>query len=249
MILIGSKAIRHWFPDFPREPKDYDYIVGKDEKHLTTNKIAETGERIEYLENAIFDNCNKSVLFPNDLYTLKISHLFWDINWQKHMFDVQFLLKKGCVLDKELFLLLYGYWNVIHGKNKRSDLKMTAEDFFDNAVKCEYEHDYLHTLLNPIPTYTKILIGEVEVSEEKFNLLSQEDKFNLVREEVMLMAWERYSKQMDYRHAYSRMLKKFIINHAPIWEAIFIIENFIELHKPNFNYYKKIEDGLKLSKG
>ena len=27
MILIGSKAIKYWFPDFPRDPKDTDYIV------------------------------------------------------------------------------------------------------------------------------------------------------------------------------------------------------------------------------
>jgi len=31
MILIGSSAIKHWYPDFKREPKDLDYIVGEDE--------------------------------------------------------------------------------------------------------------------------------------------------------------------------------------------------------------------------
>lgn len=26
MILSGSRAIKHWYPDFPREPKDKDLI-------------------------------------------------------------------------------------------------------------------------------------------------------------------------------------------------------------------------------
>ena len=59
----------------------------------------------------------------------------------------------------------------------------------------------------------------------------------------MVMAFERY-RSMGYKHAYTRMLKKFILNHAPVWEALFIIENYIILHKPKFNYFKKIEDGL-----
>jgi hypothetical protein len=240
MILIGSAAIKHWFPEFPREPKDLDYI-GQGEV------IRNSDITIEVLRNPVFDGYPYSIMKPDDLYTLKISHMFWDINWEKHMFDVQFLRKKGCQVNKELFYKLYEHWNTYHPKNKRSDLKMSADDFFDNAVKCDYYHDDLHTILNPTPTYTKVLIGEVEVGEEKFNSLSHEEKCALVTEEVMVMAWERYH-QMDYRHAYSRMLKKFIISHAPLWEAVFIIENYIELHKPKFNYFKTIEDGLQTIK-
>lgn len=235
MTLIGSAAIKHWFHDFKREPKDLDFI-GSGVK-------VDSNIKVEILKNPVFDNYHHPIMLSDDLYTLKISHMFWNINWDKHMFDIQFLRKKGCKLDKDLFMKLYDYWNEVHGKNKRSDLKMSAEDFFNNALKCEYYHDDLHTLLNPVPTYTKVLIGEVEVGEEKFNTLSFEEKCDLVIEEVMVMAWERFST-MDYRIAYSKMLKKFIISHAPIWEAIFIIENFIELHKPKFNFFKKIENGL-----
>lgn len=240
-ILIGSKAIKYWFLDFPREPKDTDYACD-------TEQVSGHQYNVENLYNPIIckhiGDTSLKIASPYVLYTLKMSHMFWDINWSKHMFDIQFLKGKGCILDKELFYNLYDFWNEYHGKNKRSDLKMTAEDFFDNAVECEHSHDYLHTLIKPIPTYTKILIGEVEVGEEKFNVLSREEKLDLVREEVMVMAYERYP-HMSYKLAYARMLKKFIINHAPLWEAIFIIENYIELHKPNFNYYKTINDGLK----
>ena len=50
----------------------------------------------------------------DDLCTLKASHLCWNINWEKHMWDLQFLLKKGCIIDNNLFMKLYDYWNVYH---------------------------------------------------------------------------------------------------------------------------------------
>jgi len=240
MVIIGSTAIKYYFPDFTREPKDLDYAVVSD--------IKKRGQDVEYLTNPVIcEMQGEGYLSPELLYTLKMSHMFWDVNWEKHMYDIQFLKKKGCFLVTDLFYKLYDYWNTVHAKNKRSDLKMSSEDFFDNAVKCPHSHDYLHTLINPIPTYTKVLIGEVEVCESKFNQLSHEDKCSLVTEEVMVMAYERYSNK-DYRIAYSKMLKKFIISHAPLWEAVFIIENYIELHKPKFNYLKTIENGLLKSK-
>ena len=144
-----------------------------------------------------------------------------------------------------LFYKLYKFWNTIHNKNNRSNLDMSSNEFFNNALKTP--HDYYHTLLNESPIYTKILKdgAEVDVSEDKFNDLSFEDKCNLVREEVMVMAYERY-KNYNFMKAYSIMLKKFILNHAPIWEAIFIIENYIILHRPQFDYFKKIEEKLKI---
>ncbi len=240
IILIGSQAIKNHFPDFSRKPKDLDYIITNSPEPNTKST-----REIEYLHNPVFDGYPHKMLLPNDLYTLKISHLFWDINWDKHMFDVQFLKSKGCELDMVLFYKLYTNWNVEHGKNVRSDLNMSATDFFDNAVSCEYDHDDIHLLINPNPIYKKIHKDgeEVDVDSDKFELLSFEDKCDLVREEVYVMAWERF-KHMPYKHAYSRMLKKFIMNHAPMWEALFIIENYIILHKPIINYYKKIEDGL-----
>lgn len=235
-MIIGSTAIKHHFPDFHREPNDLDVI---------SDVEIESDKRVEY--HNIPPLPRAAVISPNDLYTLKMSHLFWDINWEKHMFDVQFLRKKGCVLDRKLFFRLYSFWCHKHGVPKRSNLNLKAEDFFDNALK-EYDHDHLHTLLRPTPTYLLVLKDgcEVEPDEHKFNALSHEQKCDLVQEEVMVMAFERRGNR-NYRKAYSWMLKRFIIHHAPIWEAIFIIENYIELHRPLFNYFKTLEDGLKNS--
>lgn len=239
MILIGSTAIKHHFPDFPREPKDLDYAVPTTKSNI---------KGIEYLYNPVIGGLF-GIASPDMLYTLKVSHLIgWDINWDKHTFDAQFLKSKGAKLDLDLFNKLYQFWNSYHNENRRSDLDMTADEFFDNVVKCEYDHDYLHTLLNPHPTFNYVLKdgAEVDVCEGKFNNLSFEQKCDLVIEEVMVMAYERYYKS-GWMHAYTKMLKKFILSHAPIWEALFIIENYKSLHKPTFNYFKTIENGLKIN--
>lgn len=248
MILIGSAAIKEYYPDFPRNPKDVDYAV--DKPNIKSSK------EIEYLYNPVLFNENIVKLTENQLLTLKASHLFWDINWDKHMFDCQFLIKKGHRIEKDLFYKLYDFWNEFHGKNKRSDLKMSSTDFFDNAINFPVEHDILHEMLitHPYfesqekPIYTKILKGEVEVCEEKFNKLSFKEKKNLVLEEVMCMATER-NFHKDYRFRYGRMLKKFIISHCPLFESIFIIENYLYLYKPEFNYLEYLEQKIKQQNG
>jgi hypothetical protein len=240
MLLIGSQAIKHHFPDFRREPKDLDYAV------LSETKTDRNGDKnIEYLHNPVIGHLT-GVASIDVLYTLKISHVVgWNINWEKHMFDIQFLRNKGAKIDLDLFYKLYEHWKVVHGKNKRSDLQMSAEDFFNNALDSEHSHDWLHTIINPVPTYTKVLKdgAEVEVCSTKFENLSFDEKCALVEEEVMVMAAERY-KGMGYQHRYSKMLKKFIISHAPIWESIFIVENYVRLCKPSFNYMKLINEDL-----
>ena len=236
MLLAGSSAIKYHFPDFKRDPKDIDLIVN--------NKSLSSSKNTEYLYNPILGDL-EGVASPDILYTLKISHVIgWDIKWEKHMFDIQFLKNKGCKLNIDLFYKLYKFWNEHHGVNKRSDLDMPASDFFNNALKTP--HDYYHTILNPSPIYLKILKdgAEVDVCEQKFKSLTKEDKYELVREEVMVMAFERY-KEEDYRVAYSKMLKKFIINHSPIWEGLFIIENYTSLNKPLYNYREKINQKIK----
>jgi hypothetical protein len=235
MVIIGSAAINHWYSDFKREPKDIDYVVKEGFKST---------RQIEYLKNPIIIKyCKSGYLSPALLLTLKASHLCWDISWDKHMFDVQFLLQKGNRINIIIFWELYDYWNAVHGKNKRSDLQMSKEDFFTNAVNYNsLEHDVTHTYINPTPIYTKVLKegSEVDLDENKFKALSFEDKLDFVREEVMVMAYERY-KGTDYRKAYYRMLKKFIISHVPLFALVFTIENYLQLIKPKFNYIEKID--------
>lgn len=229
-ILIGSYALKHHFPDFKREPKDVDFAV-KDNSQFKSSK------EIEYLVNPIiFDYCDSGIASPDVLYTLKMSHLLFDVFWLKNEWDASFLRSKGCKLNLELFYKLYEYWQTVHGKNKRSQLEMSAKDFFNNALKFPVEHDKLHEILitHPYfegqekPTYTKILKEgqEVDVCMDKFSQLTEKEKFNVVFEECAVMALERYPKDMYYKDMYCRMLKKFIISHAKIVESLWILENY-----------------------
>ena len=91
-LIIGSTAMRHHFPDFNRSPKDLDIAV-EDSSSFTSTK------GVEYLGNPILFKYvpeGQEYIDPNMLLSLKMSHLFFDINWAKHMWDVQFLLNKGC---------------------------------------------------------------------------------------------------------------------------------------------------------
>jgi hypothetical protein len=249
MIIIGSTAIKYHFPDFKREPKDLDIAIRSlKEKPSVTQFRANP---VEYLLNPILYDAKHlkhqgNYLSKDGLLTLKMSHLFWDTNWDKHMFDVQFLLEKGCQMDETLFFELVEFWKDYLPKIKRSNLVMSKEDFFTNAINYdEHEHDSLHTLINPSPMYLKLLKDgyEVELDENKFHMLSFEEKLEVVREETYVMAYERY-KKIHYIPAFKRMLDKFIMKHAPIYIAIFAILNYKELLKPKFNYIKQIEDGL-----
>ena len=235
-ILIGSKAIKHWYADFTREPKDTDFAV--DEKGTSSDP------NTEHLYNPVlFKFTNDEILSPGFLLTLKASHLFYDTNWDKHMFDTQFLVKKGNKIKKDLFLELVDFWKDYLPEVRRSKLDMTKEDFFTNKVNYDVaEHDILHTFINPEPLYKVILKDgcEVNLDESKWDNLNDETKMELVQEEVYVMAYERYRK-LDYRKAYHRMLNKFIMTHAPLFMIPFIVENYIKMLKPKFNYYERIE--------
>lgn len=244
MILFGSRAIKYHFPDFYREPKDWDFIV-----HVRGLKSNIDGVEYKHIKPILDDlracRCELEVLDPDRLLTLKMSHLLYDNQWEKHMEDVQFLLKKGAKLRYGLFFDLVNWWRKVLPKQRRSNLNMTKEQFFKNKINYKIDHDMIHEILNPHPTFRNILKAgaDVDVSSHKFNLLTDIQKNMLVREEVYVMAWER-KRHLGYREAYSWMLKKFIIGHAPLWEMIYIVLNYENLKHPIINFINYINHEL-----
>lgn len=244
MIIIGSTALKHHFPDLNREPSDLDYVVEDSSKYQKQLGI-------EYLENPVLLKYESTgYISPNMLLNLKISHMFWDFKWAKHLFDIQFLLKKGCVYDVNIIQEFIEYWKEIKPKIRRSDLVMNKEDFFNNAVNEDSEqHDFLHTLIADVPAYTKILKDgcEVELDESKWDALSFEEKCDVVYEETYVMAYERY-KKTHYRIAYINQLKDNIIKHFPFYIALFAIQNYPLLEKAKIDYKEKINEYYGLQK-
>lgn len=221
-ILIGSRALKKWYPDLNREPKDTDFAV---------NQVKSNKDGVEYLYNPVF-NFDHDVATPTELMTLKLSHLFWDTNWDKHMWDYQFLKEKGVSVDKELYKKFRNFFEDYLPKVKRSKLELSKDEFFTNAVNDSVsQHDDLHAVIAEVPAFTKILKEncEVNVCEDKFNALSLSEKFDVVIEETIVMAYERYSGRQPFYVGYSKQLKANIRKHFPEFIAIFAIDNFKEL--------------------
>lgn len=250
-ILIGSRAGRFHFPDFPREPKDIDYAWSGDK---IVCEVLPSGMRKEmYPIPPVMEMCANDigVISADDLYTLKVSHIFWDKKWNKTMYDIVWLQKKGCRLNEPLFYALYKHWEGVHGLAPRANLDMNVQEFFDNGIMDGHSHDNLHiALMNGEPaTYNKVLKEKdgVAIDEEKFWMLPYQDQLNIIREEVMVMAYERGVRQgrKDYRTGYSEQLKAWILHHGPSIEmALFAVRNFDVLRKPLINYKTQINEYL-----
>lgn len=247
MLLVGSRAIKQHFNDFPREPKDWDYVAFPPYTfESNTKKVKDT----EFLKNAILVERyseKDEIVSANDLYTLKLSHIFWPIALDKHLFDIQFLKKKGCVADMELFERLYAYWSSMHGQNKRIDFDKKNEEFFQDKVHRQYPHDELHNIINPSPLYkfVKPDLEAADISQELFNNLDRKQQLELIREEAYVLALERYmipNSGTHWRVAYSKMLKALMQRLTPLWLGVFIAENYIDLQQPTFNYYEKFQN-------
>lgn len=249
-LIIGSTAMKYWYPEFKRNPKDLDLAV-------ESKGELKNGDGVEYLPNPILfkekwkkywhkAEDGKNYLTPQGLLNLKVSHLRWDINFDKHLFDQNFLRQKGLETDYEFVRELVEFWDEHLPTVRRSKLDMSKEDFFTNAVNYDHlEHDQIHLLIDPIPMYTLLLKDgcEVELDESKWENLTFEQKCEVVRQECYCMSWERY-KNMYYKAAYQKMLKSLIIKHLPPYIALFAIENYLSLYQPKYNFIDKIEKGL-----
>ena len=236
-LIYGSTAIKHFFPDYNREPKDLDIITETDNKyHLDIQGC----NRIEqyYLpefEYIFENNADKEFVDPDFLYTIKISHLSWDINWDKHMKAAIFLEEQGCKLDKELYDSLMIAWQRVHGK-KSVKMNVKNSDFFKENIYRKFNHEYLHEQFafyeRPLNERIRKDLDSPLCSEELWNLLCTEDKIRCALEEIYVLAAERYIFAQDperswkLEHAVVRTLKNMITSTTSGWFNTFLKLNF-----------------------
>lgn len=240
-VIIGSRAMKHHFPDF-REPKDWDEFHPR------------SVEGIDGFWHESFDPSWADERFAtvDELYTIKASHAAWSLrngSWNKHMYDLMFLQQRGAKLDQEMYDILVPVWKETHGK-KKTNLAMTKNDFFADAVVRKYDHDSLHLALayRDVPWYTKFLVPgeEVLTSWDAFNNLAHDEKMEALREEIMVTAVERWLIPQDFkaspRAAYARALKLCITSlFKGRWVQVFV-ENYSELYAPDVDYAQRFHD-------
>lgn len=215
-VVTGSSAIKHWLPEW-RDPKDFDIFVSQDQGQLTFMN----GRRLEryILPDDIMRRLEyksfQRYMDLNDIYTLKLSHCFWENNLDKTIHDIV-KLSDICEYDKDLFHDLKEFWKLKFGGKEFLSLEKSKEDFFDNAIEEVIPHDDLHKIIAKYdkPLYESCLKDgeQVLTSYKKFCELSFQDRIHMIREEIIVIALERFlipsGFTINHRAAYYKSFKK-----------------------------------------
>lgn len=236
-LIYGSTAIKHFFPDYDKEPNDLDIITREDNKlHLEISGC----KRIEQYYLPEFEyifEINKDELYvdPDFLYTIKMSHLSWDINWDKHMRAALYLEEQGCKLDKELYDSLMIAWKRVHGK-KSVKMAVKNSEFFKENIYRKFNHEFLHEQFSfydrPLNERIRKDLDSPLCSEELWNQLSPEDKLKCALEEIYVLSAERYifvkedERSWKLEHAVVKTLKNMITSTTSGWFNTFLKLNF-----------------------
>lgn len=244
--LIGSRAMKFWFDD-AREPKgDWDWQSPGNE---TQAFLGMPFERNDYFFDERLGAWNwGQVATPSELYTMKISHGYWDINgtWDKHAADIVFLQRKGAKFIPELHDILLPIWRDRYKQNPIS-LDKTADEFFNDHVKKVYVHDTVHESVayHDRPWYESYLKdgSEVLVDNAKFWALPLESQLEAVREELYVIALERILIPKDYKAspsmAYRWALRRTAISLFKNKWATFLLLHLDELGRPDVDFVKR----------
>ena len=258
LSLVGSRAAKVWFPDF-REPKDWDWIS---DKPVEDGTFAKNSHNDVFVDERLNQWHFAGIATPEELYTMKVSHAFWEIgsnvmqrqaNWNKHMADVVFFQRNGVPFNRELYDILKPIWKEIHGK-KITSLAQNADNFFGkDAVKRVYDHDSIHASIayGDHPLYEDILVPGEEVmvdSTKFFDGMDYETQLKLVREEVYATALERILIPADYKGspsaAYAWALRRTITSLFKGEWALWAVLNYSALAKPDCDYRQRHLDNM-----
>ena len=238
-VLVGSNAARLWIPEF-RIGKDIDWWSTEvvDGENFDTCVIPQN--ILKLMEEGSLIG---GVATLNDLLTIKLSHLPYGILWLKHLNDYLVFKKHGATVNKKLYEYSQEYWKEVHGNKTNLSLYKTKDVFFDDFVKKEYDHDYLHELVAfpHKPVYSVCLKDgqDVMTDKEKFFSLPFEQQVKMFREEVNVIATERWliptkdSGKITFREAYSKSLHKTVTALTKGKASRFLCENIEEFIRPN----------------
>lgn len=246
-VVVGSTALYHH--GIGRKPKDLDVWVDGT-CNLSGDVKVIPAHILELIEKE--DN----VASKDSLYTIKCSHLGWsNHNWQKHKQDVLLMESLGCKIIPELFEELKTFWRKELGNKSFLSLDKSKKEFFTDNVNYIYDHDYLHELVaHPNkPVYTKTLKenSEVLIDKSKFDELSFEQQVRMFREEIAVIACERWvlnpywGGKISWFKAHHLSVQKTITNLTKNWATDFLILNLREFVKPDYTYYENVLNTLK----
>jgi hypothetical protein len=248
LTLIGSQAMKFYFGKEARIAKDWDYhaaaLPDPDTKLWLESWAAPESVDL-FVDPRLAAWPWGPVATPDELYTMKISHGYWDLHgsWDKHATDIMFLQRKGCKLIPELHDLLLEIWKERYPANTIS-LDKSADEFFTDHVPYVYVHDTVHETVayHDRPWYESYLKdgSDVMVDNAKFWALPLEHQLEAVREEIYVIALERCLIPKNYKgspmRAYRWALRRVAISLFKNKWATFVLTHLDELARPDVDF-------------
>lgn len=255
-IIVGSTALAK-FSLARGTPKDLDIwtddeseLIDKTDSHLIPREI------IQLVPRLVERGGMKRWATPDAIYTIKMSHAEYQIKWQKTKLDILWLKAKGCKLIPELYEALKVHWVTVHGSKEFLSLNKTKDDFFNDNVTYVYPHDDLHELVAypNRPIYERCLKDnqEVLIDKNKFFAMPFEDQVRMFREEISVIAAERWminptwKGKISWYRAYILSLEKTVTRLTKGWASEFILMNLEHFVKPKYEYFEHLIEELKL---
>ena len=238
-MLIGSRALAHWVPEFKCKPSaDWDFI-GEQSVEVPEGNRVEI-HPIDSLNNRdAFEFNSRGVCSLLGLTLIKRSHLHRDYKFDRHITMYhrfmlpnlqEFVVEGGNFLINRIRLTKQQY------PQGNPSLNLSNDDFFDDAVTKVYDHDWLHELYayEAQPMYTKLKkpegVSQAWCEKDLWLELSYEDKCKCVAEECYVISTERFlvPKEFDYpaKLAYIKALGKVCTTLTSGWFRDFAIDNY-----------------------
>ena len=201
-----------------------------------------------------------SVATPKTLYLLKKSHIVFNIHWDKNIYDYLFLK------DKCKTYFLPDWWNEAlrlrfdeiktRIKKKEMNFDLDNSEFFKRSEKFvnrKVEHDSLHYATcfydKPLFLSAKEDVTKAALSKEKVRQMSHLHKVQMIQEESMALALERYvlpcmldKTPYNAAAAYQKTASKMVYHYLPMFLRYFAADNFLEILDLKVDYVQKFLD-------
>lgn len=214
MILIGSRAMKYWYPKYKiSENADWDIILEegdpKIESHMTDCGRIEilkseglNDNKIRYLYSArladvihshIYGKLNLSIIHPLGLAAIKRSHLHRPLKFLRHMRMYQelphnFRQEDWDFINERKELTIKKYGDVVGTKNIPND------EFFKNTIFRPFPHDELHKIVaDGEPLYLSIKKDKSKAAYDfdLWDACSHDRKVRIIQEECYVIGLER----------------------------------------------------------
>jgi hypothetical protein len=168
------------------------------------------------------------------LYGIKMSHLYFNIHWQKTIEDIHYMRQ---IWDLDLLMTPIATQIIKlrqlevesrlgkNATNSHINLEMSNDDFFkqsEKQVKRVFEHDFVHQKVafyeEPMFLRFKDDPQKAKLEWELFQKAPLKDQLYLIQEECMVLALERYLFPLNFKvHA------KQISMRSMIWQKAYML--------------------------